>query len=412
MPYTNNSEATLGDILAGALEAAKVKKERKPSENLLFDIICGDPDTPKAEWEVYDRGLTLAEAKQRCKDSNDYVDRNASQFLGKNPTQHLIHMESDREYYANRYCRYSNLAVPPIRYGERDRFSYRSPEMTDEQARELDAMIDWKAVARAYGYLNRYAMRRVPVEQDFHAREAARTDNPVYLPTELLRPGYRRDDHMAFVEVLTTKPGYVSFYECRTHAFDNRRTEMRLGRFLTTYGDEEMDDNKIADFCAQVGLKYETTTTFGIATSREDCRRVYQSGPNSCMSGEHYIDEARTVHPAEAYASNDLGVAFIERNGEVTARCVVNRKTMQYLDSVYGDSIRLKGKLEEAGYTGSGYALSGAELLRIEVDNRYFALPYIDGNCREVIDDGKTLRIKEYQRIVSGDTSGRCRINR
>jgi hypothetical protein len=79
-------------------------------------------------------------------------------------------------------------------------------------------------------------------------------------------------------------------------------------------------------------------------------------------------------HPVRVYAGPDLQLAYLERNGDVTARAIVWPENKTY-SRIYGDQVRLKDMLEDAGFSEGG--IDGARLVRREYKGG-FVMPYVD----------------------------------
>jgi len=73
--------------------------------------------------------------------------------------------------------------------------------------------------------------------------------------------------------------------------------------------------------------------------------------------------------------SEDVAVAYLTRDGRITARALINIPEKQY-SRVYGDNI-LASMLNDQGYSSGD--LSGCELPKIEYQDTY-VMPYIDGD--------------------------------
>jgi len=137
-------------------------------------------------------------------------------------------------------------------------------------------------------------------------------------------------------------------------------------------------------------------------------QRVYANGPRSCMNNETKFNSH--VHPASAYGSKDLAIAYLEKlsiPNNFSARAVVNTERKIY-GRLYGDEMRLAKALEGLGYAPSKVsgpygsstyngALIGAHLLKIKNDyTHHWLVPYIDAvefGINEIEGDDKYLQI-------------------
>lgn len=392
---------TLGSILADAL--AKSKPAKPVPVGGLWNIVHGDPATPKKNWGIAEYDITDPKAGQeRVRKMNADLVEYYKRWTDK-----------DGDYYSEIRDGVQYFRVQTNNPRRRNIWGYDDEGtevaitfdmLTEREAERVSNMIGRSFYAYYYnkpsdmGY--RYSLRKVAVEQDFIAREAARTDNPIRLPDEIAVHDSYYSYHMA--EIIP--PATVSFYRSREDAWADKRTEMKLGRYLREYN-RHLDDNVIADACAKIGVTFVTDVILKMARTREEIREVYENGPESCMSGKGNVQGG--VHPVECYASEDLAVAYLDRDGEITARTIVNPMKMQYL-RIYGDSVRLSTMLEKLGYKQSSKALGGAKLLKIEVPDspNYVFLPYLDGHYSEVNDMGDHFVVHAPPQRYSGNTSG------
>jgi hypothetical protein len=125
------------------------------------------------------------------------------------------------------------------------------------------------------------------------------------------------------------------------------------------------------------------------AKTREEIRDVYENGPSSCMSGADWDD----IHPAEAYASGEVWVAYTRDplDERIVARSVYNVEHNQY-GRLYGNQEALQRLLEKHGATHNYEALDGCKLLKLEDRRGRLMLPYVDG-FSGVVDRGSFFRL-------------------
>jgi hypothetical protein len=368
----------------------------------LWNLIHGDPAVPKKEWGIAEYDITDPKVGQeRVRKLNAELVEYYKRWTDKDG-DYYSEIRDDVTYYRvqtgptrrRNIWAYDDAPIGPETFD-------MLPERQAEDAANLCGRSFY-----AYYYNKpadmhfRYSLRKVAVEQDFIAREAARTDNPIRLPEEIAVHDAYYSYHMA--EIIP--PATISFYRSREDAWADKRTEMKLGRYLREYN-PRLDDNTIADACAKIGVTFVTDVVLKMARTREEIRMVYENGPDSCMSGTNNVQGG--VHPVECYASEDLAVAYLDRDGEITARTLVNPMKMQYL-RIYGDNVRLSTMLEKLGYKQSNKALAGAKLLKIKVPDseRHCFLPYLDGNYSEVDDMGDHFVVYAPPQRYSGNTSG------
>jgi hypothetical protein len=178
-------------------------------------------------------------------------------------------------------------------------------------------------------------------------------------------------DHYAHVSA--KYPGRVAFTETENKGLADIQTPMKAGKYLQRFC-TGLPDGTIANWAARFSSQFENGI-LQLAETREDIADVYTRGPDSCMSGKANLYRSRPIHPTEAYASpGDGAVAYMERDGRVTARVVVSRKLMQYT-RVYGDYERLRPLLQKAGFKQGN--MLGMRLLKIPHKGG-FVMPYLD----------------------------------
>ena len=139
--------------------------------------------------------------------------------------------------------------------------------------------------------------------------------------------------------------------------------------------------------------------TVEIAMTRDDIRWVYEhgqtgcnpeddDGTGSCMTYEigHYY--SYPIHPVEAYAYGDLGIAFTtyqNKGKQVSARGLVwpEKKGMGRIFGRYGKENELRTWLESQGYNHN--SMLGAKLLKLVINNPNnsemngkYVMPYLD----------------------------------
>lgn len=175
----------------------------------------------------------------------------------------------------------------------------------------------------------------------------------------------------------------------------NRTQPMKIGKYFRRLGrhtDNEVNvmTNKII---SEINVMLDAELQ--LATG-EDIAEIYINGPNSCMSGESYEFSTDGLHPALVYDSPDLACAYVEINGRIVARAMVNLIENQY-STMYGNSELLGMLLSKEGYD-SGY-LDGCRVKKIPCNGTYL-MPYIDGSD-EVGDEDE-----EY--FIIGSCGYRC----
>lgn len=227
-----------------------------------------------------------------------------------------------------------------------------------------DMMSDYLADKDYYDtYFGRwtYYMRAVPVDQDFTARMAARTDYVEF-------PHYQAFSHsFAYPEIVD---GKVHYYLNVNDAKRDKRTVQAIGRYLRACN-PFLDDAQIEAEAAKYGVFLDNTLHLKFALTREEIKHVYINGPSSCMSGGH----PDRVHATEAYACHPIAVAYLERDGDILARTVVNTQTKEWV-RFYGDHARLRPLLQAQGYSENRTCLRGFKILNLLA----CGVPYLDGD--------------------------------
>lgn len=179
-------------------------------------------------------------------------------------------------------------------------------------------------------------------------------------------------DH--FAHISTEDGAKVAYTQDAAKGAGDIQTRVKPGRYLAQFYSDVFDAPTIARMAAEFDNQYGEKNELLFASTADDIERVYTDGPSSCMS--HSAGRySSSVHPVRVYAAGDLQVAYLERNGSITARVLV-WPTNKVHSSIYGDHTRLAALLEVHGYTEG--AMTGARLLRIADRRDCFVMPYID----------------------------------
>ena len=203
--------------------------------------------------------------------------------------------------------------------------------------------------------------------------------------------------HWVHVSVHPEKPDMIAYTRTLKDGMRDRQVRVKLGRYLAqTFGDK-LSDQKIAQLVARHNEHQCEKLHWHIAMTPTRIETVYRRGPNSCMSkSRRYYDRdiecIHDAHPTSIYGAGDLGVAFLRRDGRITARALVWPERKVY-GRVYGDADRLLRALHEAGYQseydhrkavkdagGDQFVdggFNGARLLKLDMDGVLVA-PYMD----------------------------------
>lgn len=211
-----------------------------------------------------------------------------------------------------------------------------------------------------------------------------------------------------YCHVSNDDPTKIAFTPDAAHGRADRQMRMRPGRYLQRLRElgVELSDRSIKEWCARYAYDNETLE-LKLATTPDDIQRVYENGPHSCMA-HSTSDYDGPCHPVRVYGAGDLAVAYIEHEGEITARCLV-WPAKKVSGRIYGDEGRLAPLLADAGYAScyntdaANGNFNGARLLRIEDKYDQFVCPYLDPPHSMVDDDGEFLII----RGIDGDYGAR-----
>lgn len=242
---------------------------------------------------------------------------------------------------------------------------------------------------------DKWQVRSATSDKDWREREKNRfasgeyqavpwADHAAWL--DILKNNKNLADH--FVHVSKDKNDLLAYTpDEKAGVADNQRRKTPQ-RYLSQYVPSQYSGH-VNEFL-NLWTKHVNANLLRFATTRDDARRVYEIGSDSCMKGKstRWFPDDNAAHPGEAYIAGDLAIAYIERAGTVTARCVCwpDRKLMS--DRVYGnESGVLQSLLSADGYKKGEFL--GARLLKIPYQNK-FITPYIDPpTSPKVIDDGE-----------------------
>lgn len=165
------------------------------------------------------------------------------------------------------------------------------------------------------------------------------------------------------------------------------KTKIKPGAYLRKFFSDRLDAPAIARIAASFRALTDPATKLHIAETPEECVAAYLA----CSSCVSYAGGGfkGPVHPASVYGSPDprfVTVAYLKRDGRITARALINRVEKRYTSS-YGDTSALTPILEANGYTRPDYnALVGCAIHAIPApgttpDGRpLYVAPSIDGH--------------------------------
>lgn len=198
----------------------------------------------------------------------------------------------------------------------------------------------------------------------------------------------------------------IRFHANEDHGMAGRYTSMAPGRFVRKYMDSCVRPELMDKWCAVMGLE-ETVSALLIARTPEEIVRVYNEGPHSCMAYELSNEDGPfsrlDVHPVAAYGDSDLGVAYIERGGEITARCLVWPDKKKF-GRIYGDRYRLLERLKENDYI-EDWEFVGAKIRQLKSDGDLI-LPYLDFEAGVIKDGEDWLVVSDKPHIIGKSPDG------
>lgn len=217
-------------------------------------------------------------------------------------------------------------------------------------------------------------------------------------------------NHMGFVAGTGFKDGQPmmilavpQFGGPSTYSFKGfKLVEQRAGKFYQTlYGNlwdarEHLENLKVLNKAPQVHL----------CVTEQEWYEAYKHGPGSCMVRSDF-----DVSPVRCYADNEELRLLIVYKGElfgegfeVSARAIVNIESETYVRA-YGSNS--DGMLRHLGYSedsqGTLYNCTLKKIPNPERNGGGWLMPYLDGGCDEVDDEGDFWRI-----VYSGDFSADC----
>jgi hypothetical protein len=247
-----------------------------------------------------------------------------------------------------------------------------------------------------------------PISNDaWREREAGRFADGTYRPLPWVAlPWFDGSDAALnhYAHPSTERDGYVAFTEDAVKGAADRQTRMLPGRYLTRYFVDVLTGDQIRDLAARFGAECGDGGDVKFATTEDEFERVYVNGPHSCMAHPASSFHGH-MHPVRVYVAGDLQLAYLERDGDITARCLVWPERKVY-GRVYGDEERLTYHLENLGYSEGSLDRARVQKVRNRKGSG-FIMPYIDGSFR-VTDEGdeKFFRIDQRGEIECTETNG------
>jgi len=179
----------------------------------------------------------------------------------------------------------------------------------------------------------------------------------------------------------------LAFTESPEKGAKDIQTQIKPGTYLKRFYGEYLSDDEIRAIVMEWTRIY-SDAELCFARTPDEIVSVYQTGPNSCMSGQANQYRTRAIdnvsgnahfyHPCEVYGQphSDLTLAYTKNKGGIAARCLVWEDKKRY-GRIYGDPTLIERELSELGYRREEFV--DAKLGRVEVRGNNFLMPYIDG---------------------------------
>lgn len=231
---------------------------------------------------------------------------------------------------------------------------------------------------------------------------------------ECIQNKVRRSDNIVDVEYSADTAPFIKVtttYE-KTPVYDKYKvvsSKQKLGKLLA----EHIKDNtRVRHLVEEYKEPLKDFDKYVVEYST-DYVEVYQhplyaigSTTVSCMLGKECV---------QVYAGDDRLKLLLIRNlkGEIVARTLVRFDTANYI-RIYIDHNKIRSNLAIAIVTQAGFTygdLEGIKLAKVEADNGFLMLPYLDGNVDSVNEDDDFLIISingKIQATTSGYIGRMC----
>lgn len=261
---------------------------------------------------------------------------------------------------------------------------------------------------------DKWQSRPLKNDENWRERETARFENAKYerVPwdtdltwIEAMSKDGPHKEH--FVHVSSGDDGMIAYTPNDGFGRLDRKLRTTPSRYIFKFFGENATSKKWLN----MWTKKKSDIDLKFATTREEIRRVYVNGPNSCMKGEasRFWRRKGAPHPVEAYAGA-LQVAYVENSaGKITARCVCSHEKQTY-GRLYGhQSAILKSLLDGEGFKAGGF--DGIKMPMIDVTSftkvpNSYLMPYMDSPTQFVRYDEKTNEL-----ILVDNTNTETRTN-
>lgn len=199
-------------------------------------------------------------------------------------------------------------------------------------------------------------------------------------------------------------PGKIAYFSSIENVIKNRTTQTSPEMFLDRYLEYAPIELKIAWETEVLG-KTIPEIKFVSNTAPEEWKRIYHDGPRSCMKGHNIVKNY--AHP-----KNNLALAYMEIDGKIQFRTIVNTKYKTYLriySQIDAEGNRIDSTLMAAGLAKLGYEKDNKTLAEEIIYIDYYECetcnkdtpvgPYLDGEYKHVAISEKT----PLEGIISDD---------
>lgn len=174
------------------------------------------------------------------------------------------------------------------------------------------------------------------------------------------------------------KPGLLAYTPSEEWGVADRQLRVRPGKYLEQFA-PHLTQQERDHYCAQVKA-IDDRNVVHFTSSPDTIEKVYQLGPDSCMSKRPSSYCSDGVHPTRIYGdSPDLQLAYLGDLDERTIRARVMVWPSRLIYSrIYGDET-IGYLLKQQGYSKG--SLAGARVRAVECDNDsdVYIMPYVDG---------------------------------
>ena len=208
-------------------------------------------------------------------------------------------------------------------------------------------------------------------------------------------------DHYPHLAIKSDDPTMIAYTVCEAHGEADRQTSLKYGRYLKKVF-PDMSDSDVQSYVVALREARETGVngdayTLHFTTERKTITEIFETEMSVCDSTAISCMHGKFAHwqdaPYHVYSdSPDVALAYVEHDGAIVARSVVSTTNKYYirLYAISGSETlcsQLKRLLESAGYSKG--SLNGSRLTRLDRRHGEEVLPYLDGGCTEVSEQGR-----------------------